>query len=599
MVEETYAISDSFVSTALLHGLVSQAAAQQILTHAQRNSVAQSVAAFNLELMDLAEVQAVQLLQSPTSLAPGYELQGLLGTGAMGMVFRARQVALDRDVALKTIRLQQDGNNQDSARISREARSIAKLQHPNIVSAYDAGVHEGRVFIAMEMIDGEDLSSYIKRAGKLAELDAWQIARQVASALAQADAKGIVHRDIKPGNILLTRNADELDAANDALLAKVTDFGLAYSTTDDKQLQMTATGATLGTPAYVAPEQLDNTHVDACADIYSLGATIVHMLTGQPPYHDCSPIQALVAKTTGKDKWREALPDYCASASSQLLLEMTENAPEDRIDNYAELLQRIDEVIDCLQGKQPVSRPAPHTHVARVATHSRPTKLSLLAPVAGLALIAGVMLLPDRSAVPVSRSEVRPSAWKPASLPRPLFNGLSVPLFPQSGSWRSHTASDGSRVLAAAEGSQLTIPLQQTLISGPDSNWQFRVSLQPQQQGTARVLIRAEADGPSLALVVDAERAHLIALNDASEPSELATAPLPTSTDQSSFLACQFSKIGADLIVRINGERVGAISLNSATPVSVILVAEQGETYFADLDIVELLPRDEPANGFR
>ncbi|MEM9659036.1 MAG: serine/threonine-protein kinase, partial [Planctomycetota bacterium] len=338
MLEETHSISASFVATALLHEIVSPRDAERIAAYAEENSVSQSEAALDLTVLSSQQVDAVRVLLRPTNLAPGYQIKSLLGCGAMGMVFRARQASLDRDVALKTILLRKTDDQRERARFQREAHAIARLQHPHIVAAYDAGIHEGRAFIAMELVDGEDLASRLRSRGVFSEGEAWRIARQVAEALAHADAMGIVHRDVKPANIMLARNAGGGESDAGPLIAKVTDFGLSLWSDENDQVQMTATGATLGTPAYVAPEQLEDTHVDGRADIYALGATLFHMLTGKTPYADVSPIKAILAKTSGDDAWRQEIKDYCQPISADLIFAMTETRVEDRVSGYAELM---------------------------------------------------------------------------------------------------------------------------------------------------------------------------------------------------------------------------------------------------------------------
>ena len=597
MLEETYVISDSFISAALLHGLVTPASAEKIKVHANQKNVPQSEAAHSLNLMDMSQIRAVQLLQNPTSLAPGYELKSLLGTGSMGMVFRARQVALDREVAIKTMLIQGKNNEKELARIRQEAKAIACLQHPNIVSAYDAGIHDGSYFIAMELIQGEDLSTYISDSGALSEVGAWGIARQVASALAHADSCGIVHRDVKPGNILLTQRTAQDPNLDEEFLAKVTDFGLAYRATEDQSLQMTATGTTLGTPAYVAPEQLDNSHVDARADIYALGATVIHMVTGNPPYHDFSPIKAIIAKTTGERLWREEYTERFQEISSKLLKDMTESDPDQRISAYSELIRRIDEVLKSLTGHETEFLPAVQSKSA-LKPKFKPQKKrfsKLFGAIAiGLVLTAlGIFFSIDLRSSP-SFDEMQLAAWKPVSLPVPLFNGLSVPVsFQRAGFWKPHLANDGSRVLAGMEGAQLTIPSNSANVTRDSSGWRFRAGLQPQAGGIGKITFRSSAVGPEIALRVDARQVKLVSIQDQSKVTELASSMRNEQTGLGSsenaiFWDCEVYRILNSLVFRVNGSVLGAVQVDTREESSLVLEAEQGETYFADLDIVEI-----------
>ncbi|MCG8649833.1 MAG: serine/threonine protein kinase, partial [Pirellulales bacterium] len=218
----------------------------------------------------------------PASFAAGYELTDLLGVGAGGMVFKARQSTLERDVALKTIKIQSQPNVASESRIQREARSIALLKHPNIVAVYDSGFHQGRFCIAMELVVGENLFDFISRLGPLPEYVTWQIARQVAGALCHASEFGIIHRDIKPANLLLTDAPAGMGMEQGVPFVKVADFGLALQSEDPDASHLTAVGATLGTPAYVAPEQLHDTHVDRRADIFPWAQRSFICLSAKP-----------------------------------------------------------------------------------------------------------------------------------------------------------------------------------------------------------------------------------------------------------------------------------------------------------------------------
>ena len=285
-----------FVQTALRHDLLSSVQAKRLLDHSNSEGVAPSDAALTLSLLKPYEVDAVDLLSRPKNFAPGFELLGLLGAGANGIVFRARQTALERDIALKTLVTSARTSPTGQARLQREAHAIARLAHPHIVAVYDSGYYQGRYCIAMELVPGESLAELIQRQVRVSEVVCWRIVRQVASGLAHARHSGIIHRDIKPANILLTDPPAGTELSNGVPYAKVVDFGLAFSTGPSDADQITATGATLGTPAYVAPEQLQDTHVDSRADIYSLGATVFHMLAGRPPLSDLSPMRAIMQK---------------------------------------------------------------------------------------------------------------------------------------------------------------------------------------------------------------------------------------------------------------------------------------------------------------
>jgi hypothetical protein len=201
-----------------------------------------------------------------------YELEELVGSGGMSSVFRAHDRLLERKVALKVLHEQYTHDEDYVERFRREARSVASLSHPNIVTVIDRGEHEDRQFIVFEYVDGENLKHRIDREGALPVRDAVELTLQIGRALQFAHQNGLVHRDVKPQNVLL--NGDGRP--------KVTDFGIARSL--DVKRGMTQTGAVLGTSDYIAPEQAQGAHVDDKTDVYSLGVVLYELLTGETPF---------------------------------------------------------------------------------------------------------------------------------------------------------------------------------------------------------------------------------------------------------------------------------------------------------------------------
>ena len=216
------------------------------------------------------------------NLIDGYVIQKKLGQGAFGAVYKATQTATGRMVALKTIKPQLVSSENDVKRFYREAETAGKLAHPSICAIFDAGECRGTHFIAMEYIEGRELTKYIEQYGRLDVGYSLKITIQIASALAHAFAQGIVHRDIKPDNIMIA-----VDPQTRGPLAKLVDFGLAKSFTQSGQSGLTAPGEGMGTLAYMPPEQLDNALMaDQRSDIYSLGASFYHMLAGKRPFDE-------------------------------------------------------------------------------------------------------------------------------------------------------------------------------------------------------------------------------------------------------------------------------------------------------------------------
>jgi predicted Ser/Thr protein kinase len=204
-------------------------------------------------------------------IAGRYELEELVGHGGMSSVYKARDSLLERNVALKILHEQYNADEDFVERFKREARSVAQLQHPNIVTVIDRGEADDRQFIVFEYIDGENLKELVVRKGRLDIREALEIAVEVARGLAFAHAQGLVHRDVKPQNVLL--NGDGR--------AKVTDFGIARSVDVDG---MTQTGTVLGTSNYIAPEQASGQPVDAQTDVYALGVVLYELLAGEVPF---------------------------------------------------------------------------------------------------------------------------------------------------------------------------------------------------------------------------------------------------------------------------------------------------------------------------
>jgi len=205
-------------------------------------------------------------------IAERYELEELVGSGGMSSVYRAHDRLLDRLVALKILHDYYSGDDEYVERFRREARAVAQLSHPNIVTVIDRGEENGRQFIVFEYVDGENLKELLEARGPLPVSDALQLSLGVARALAFAHEHGLVHRDVKPQNVLL--NGDGRP--------KVTDFGIARSL--DIEHGFTQTGTVLGTSNYIAPEQASGNRVGVHTDVYSLGVVLFELLTGEVPF---------------------------------------------------------------------------------------------------------------------------------------------------------------------------------------------------------------------------------------------------------------------------------------------------------------------------
>src|SRR5690349_22764886 len=205
-------------------------------------------------------------------IAERYELVELVGTGGMSSVYKAHDRLLERNVALKVLHPHYGEDGEYVERFRREARAVAQLSHPNIVTVIDRGADDGRQYIVFEYVDGENLKQLLTRTGPLPIRRAIKLGLETAEALAFAHTHGLVHRDVKPQNVLLTPEGE----------AKVTDFGIARSL--DVEHGVTQTGTVLGTSNYISPEQAGGKPVTPATDVYSLGVVLFELLTGDVPF---------------------------------------------------------------------------------------------------------------------------------------------------------------------------------------------------------------------------------------------------------------------------------------------------------------------------
>jgi eukaryotic-like serine/threonine-protein kinase len=220
-------------------------------------------------------------------LAGRYHLHSVLGRGGAGTVWRADDDVLDRPVAVKLLHPELERDQSAVVRFRREATAAAALTHPNAVIVYDIGEEDGRAFLVMELVDGVTLSDLLAE-GQLAPDDVATIGVSVARALGAAHARGLVHRDVKPGNVLVTRDG----------VAKVADFGIATAL-GDTQARLTTPGMVVGTSAYLAPEQLEGDLLDARADVYSLGLVLHECLTGRQTFSGGTAVEVATRRLAG------------------------------------------------------------------------------------------------------------------------------------------------------------------------------------------------------------------------------------------------------------------------------------------------------------
>ncbi len=294
------------------------------------------------------------VIQPGTVLAGRYEIMDHIGSGGMAEVYRARCLEDDRDVAVKVLKEEYNEDESFLKRFIAEAQATKGLSHPNIVNVYDAGDDQGYHFIVMELCEGTTLKRYIRRYGRLSIRETVDYSKQIARGIQAAHSKGIVHRDIKPQNILVS----------DSGKIKVADFGIARAATGD-----TISPGTMGSVHYLSPEQARGNYADGRSDIYSLGITMYEMATGKLPFDGENPVSIALMHIRGEiTPPRCYFPDIPASLE-KIILKCTMKRPSDRYQTIEEVLNDLDLVFTNPDGDyvfaSPVMDDSPTIHRSR------------------------------------------------------------------------------------------------------------------------------------------------------------------------------------------------------------------------------------------
>ncbi len=265
-------------------------------------------------------------------LGDRYLLQSLIGSGGMATIYRARDLQMDRDVAVKVLREAYSTDPKFVERFQREARAASALKHPNIVQVYDYGQTDGNYYIVMELIEGTDLRSYLSLHAVLDVDRAIIIAHDIALGLGAAHRRGIVHRDVKPQNVLVG-----IDGS-----IKLTDFGIVSLYTDANAERLTTSGMTLGTVQYFAPEQAQGEIVSPAADVYALGIVMYEMLTGHPPFDGNSAVvvamQHIQDQPDPPGQFNPSIP----AALEKIILRCLEKVPGARFHDGSQLARALE-----------------------------------------------------------------------------------------------------------------------------------------------------------------------------------------------------------------------------------------------------------------
>lgn len=619
-------IDDEFLSVASRRSLISSDVARELQAESRERGVPAAHLVMEKGLLTPVDVDLVQTLAQPHAAIEGYEILELLGRGGMGLVYRAVQKNLQRTVALKTVLLSQTAFGDTLARFEQEARVVGRLQHPNIVAAYDFGRHRGRLFFAMELVEGENLEQRIVRLGRLSEAESWGLAYQAAAGLAHAASQGIVHRDIKPANLLLVAPQEGLGLPAGLPMVKITDFGLAFlNSAQPGATRLTSSSVTLGTPHYMAPEQFENASIDLRTDIYALGATVFHMLTGQAPFQAKTLSQLMGQKlhqgAPAPGEWSQGLND----ATVELISQMMARLPSDRIGDYATLLNRIQSLPPSISvqgsGQPLLQKPrSSGGFVSQPTASMAPTQAFVAEPRAEPAHALAAALSRRRRWVALGLAAVLTlascagwvgyHAWVSGQKPvaslvagdytRYLYNGKNLSGWTtQDGSW-VHALDDGTRVLAGRGSIKRKLP-------GTPGFDHYRLSLLADARSATALELQfalvPQAGGVSCGVVrLESGRAALGQRDAAGKwiKSLGVTVPLATADatlSDGNYHALRVERQASHWFAWCDEQLLGTIPIGpSIEAYEFRLVSEAAQAYFSDVEFSNLVPERIPTN---
>ena len=353
-----------------------------------------------------------------TTIAGRFTILGRLGRGSMGAVYRARQEAVGRDVALKLVRQDRAHDPETKGRFEREARAISALVSPHTVTAFDFGeAEDGSWFLAMEMLEGETVGERLRRVGRFEWYDALRFTRDALRSLAEAHGKGIIHRDLKPDNLFLSRVLS--NAGGEQELCKVLDFGIAKWSRDEDETKIdqleTQAGTVFGTPRYMSPEQAQGSALDPRSDLYSLGVLLYQMLSGRAPFVDDDAVVVMARHIKDPPPRFDTMePEVkVPEAVEALVWRVLAKAPADRPDSAEQMIAELNAAEASVRALESGPRSS------LIAQEKRPVRWRGWASAAVLALVALLVL-----AVLGSQRSARPPSEAPSeSVVKPPTEG--------------------------------------------------------------------------------------------------------------------------------------------------------------------------------
>ena len=318
-------------------------------------------------------------LTTGSTFAGRYQIIEEIGRGGMGRIYKVFDTEIDEKVALKLIKPEVAADKGNIERFRNEMKFARQVGHRNVSRMFDLGKHEGTYFITMEYVPGEDLKSFIRRIGQLPVGKAVAIAKQVAEGLIEAHRQGVIHRDLKPRNIIIDREGN----------AKIMDFGIARSL---KSEGMTEKGIMVGTPEYMSPEQTESSDIDQRSDIYSLGILLFEMLTGRIPFEGETPLSIAIKQKTEAPPRPEEFNPGISQDLSQLILKCMEKDPANRYQSSEEVLASL-EMIERELPTTEITAPRKRPTATREITVTVGLKKTILPIAAVLVLIIAAILL--------------------------------------------------------------------------------------------------------------------------------------------------------------------------------------------------------------
>ncbi|MCA8958969.1 MAG: serine/threonine protein kinase [Planctomycetes bacterium] len=389
-----------FLKLALSNKLLTSEQAEKILGAQEERrelGIERSVSELAVERGFLTEAQAGQIDRTVRDLSPperigGFEVMEEVGKGTVGTVYRARQVSLDKIVALKVLHQKHSSDAGFIEQFEREARAAGKINHPHVVQAIDAGEADGYHYLAMQFIEGGSLRKRVQERGPYRESELIELARAIAQGLANAHDHGMLHRDLKPDNILLGDNGE----------IKIADLGLAMPV-DDADL-MSIEHQRMGTPFYMSPEQIQGRGLSQASEIYSLGATLYFAATGKPPFTGSSLKEILKKHVQQEPVSPRELGAKLSDAFDQLILDCLAKSPDRRVGSAKQFLERLGEVQKALAVPATPARPAPRSRKPNI--QARPAATTKSAPPAK----PGRPMPPRRPGAPASTGRSEPLA---------------------------------------------------------------------------------------------------------------------------------------------------------------------------------------------